>query len=119
MNAAVKSANSVSADRRVEVGPRDDTVDDPADDPPRPSISASAGVRSLASVASLRMSTTPRIGSTRMTAMKEMKVEITPASPNVRIRPDSDSSSALKASSAVPCASTQAGPTILTANRTA
>ena len=54
-----------------------------------------------------------------MTATNEMKVAIAPASPNVRIRPDSDNSSAQKASSAVPCASTQAGPTMRTAKRTA
>ena len=54
-----------------------------------------------------------------MTAMKEMNTAIAPAMPKVRIRPDSENSRAQNASSAMPCASTQAGPTMLMAKRTA
>ena len=42
-----------------------------------------------------------------------------PACPNVRIRPESENSSAMNDNKAVPCASTHAGPTTRTANRKA
>ena len=54
-----------------------------------------------------------------MTAMKEMQTASAPAIPNVRISPDCENSSARNDSSAMPCASTQAGPTTWTAKRSA
>ena len=54
-----------------------------------------------------------------MTATNEMPVASTPAIPKVRISPDCEMSSAANDSNAVPCASTQAGPTTRTAKRTA
>ena len=51
--------------------------------------------------------------------MNEMHTASAPAMPKVRISPDCENSSARNDSSAVPCASTQAGPTTRTAKRTA
>ena len=65
------------------------------------------------------MSKTPSNGKMRMTAVNEIKTDKAPAMPKVRIRPDSENSSARNDSKAVPWATTHAGPTTFTANRTA
>ena len=61
----------------------------------------------------------PISGSTSITATKEMQTASPPAKPNVRISADCENSRAPNDSSAVACASTHAGPTTRTANRTA
>ena len=64
---------------------------------------------------SLRTSNTPNTGTSDSTAISAMMVAASPASPNLRIRSESENCSAMNDMPAVAWVSTQAGPTTSTA----
>ena len=72
-----------------------------------------------AKLASLRIRSTPRSGTSISTPRSAMIVARRPASPKVRIRSELENMSAMNEIPAVPCVSTQAGPTTSTAFRNA
>ena len=72
-----------------------------------------------ANFASLRTSRTPSTGTSVSTPISAITVAARPASPKVRIKSELENCSARNESPAVPCVSTQAGPTTITAWRNA
>ena len=76
---------------------------------------ASAPWNFTAKTFSLRTNSTPNTGTSESTAISAMMVAASPASPNLRIRSESENCSAMNDMPAVPWVSTQAGPTTSTA----
>ena len=85
----------------------------------RPSTPMSAPLPPTAKFDSLRISSTPSNGTSDSTASSAITVAIRPASPNVRIASELENCNAMNEIPAVPCVSTQAGPTTSTASRNA